>query len=259
MVKLFLIFLLMLNTALSARSLTKTERELRDDISIATRDYYYYKTTGSHYGDIDDPIAFRKWRSFRPFATSAIRVGSIFKSVLPEDRLILKLHTLGGVESLYKMGFVNVNVPGMKYASGKVKFFSLDYTAYGLNDRNVKRTYEIARMRQLGEKLTRKHGNKEFIRLMNSVRIPKNIKLKKIDTSPSIKAKQKYDYLTRIGKTPKEIYGLITIDYTEDTQDDLDSALIYRAIIELERYTLGWKYNITDEELYSWLRKNVKK
>ncbi len=79
----------------------------------------------------------------------------------------------------------------------------------------------------------------------------------KIDLTPAIESRKEYKVYKTIGMDPETIRKTIQIPFNEKTQDDIDSILIYRVLVELERYSMGWNYDTWDKELYSYLYQYV--
>ncbi len=231
-------------------SFAQAQEPLTLSDKIATETSAYYLSHGVK----------RKAEVFKPFANSSIRVAKMFPmypAVDTTDRAI-RLYCKGGKESMFKKNYINVNIPGMKYSSGKVKYFSLDYDWVGLNEINVVHTYAIAKAIQENRRLPKRSGNRDFRELLAEVNIPEHITLYKIDLLCAHKARKEWISYKRLGYTPRQMYDLIEVEYESRTRDQLDSALIYRLIVDLERYTLNWEYEYMDEGLYKWLTQRIR-
>ena len=253
-----LLCLILIGKSLFAEQL-KFDKQFK--VEVAKQTSAYYKQWGIK----------RSYTKFIPFITSSVKVSKIFPTYLDglsQKERILSLYCMGASESYLKRNYVNVNVPGYHYASGKVRFFSLDYGWAGLNDDEVDNTYRIAKILQdkRGFKFSRLHPsplwfpNRQFINDMDGVVIPNNINLYKISLKQSADARTLYRQYKKEKKSPVEIYRLIkpTVSFSESGQDQLDSLLIYRTLVEIDRADRGWSYNNRDKELYKWLLKTVK-
>lgn len=153
----------------------------------------------------------------------------------------------GGAESGFETDYVHFNIPGKPYPGLKglkVKKFSVDYAWSGLNEDNVENTYAVAKALQDGRTLTTGDMYRMglhpslMVEIKKVLRIPKNLQLYHIDVSTAIEARKQYDVQRKAGVKPKQIR--IHIDYNEDTQDKIDSVLLYRSIEEFDRYLRGW-------------------
>lgn len=197
----------------------------------------------------------RDWNEYRIFMYSAYRVSKMFPMYPAKndlDRMLL-FYELGQHETMWRKNFAVANVPKAKYKGGEmnVKNFSIDYTAWGLNEGNVEWTYETARRIQAGKPVQRGLPRKTRDEL-NRVVIPKDLKLNRIDLSISKRAKEKYKKLLSLGYMPNKIRKSIKIkSYKEYTQDQIDSALIYRIIVEIDRRNRGWPWGIAQYNIYS--------
>ncbi len=209
----------------------------------------------------------RNWNEYRQFMYSAARVAKMFPIYPAKDEQdrTLQFFEFGGVESMWTQDTVVVNVPGAKYSNGQVKRVSVDVSWVGLNEDSIEWTYRVAKAIQ-NKKPIPKHckindwyANKEFIELMKNVYIPKGIKLKKIDKNVITLAKEEYKILKKKIRNPnilRETLAGTDFGYSESTQDELDSVLIYRVIEELDRKSRGWKYG---GSLYSNKRRSLYK
>lgn len=209
--------------------------ELTEQLSL------YYKKLGY----------FRDPKEFRPFMFSAIRVAKMFPMYSDEgeqDRM-LRLFALGGLESFWKENFIVLNVPGANYSNGKVKRVSVDFSAWGLNETNVEWTYAVAKQLQENGKIPKRvkgwFSYPEFRELMRGAKIPKEIKLRKIDLGIANAYKKDYYILKPKYKNQEKLRKVMVSRapvWLENTQDDIDSTLIYRVLVELDRKARGWKY-----------------
>ena len=150
--------ILILFLSLFASQLQAKEVPLK--IRIAKETAAYYKSHGVK----------KHYKQFIPFAESSIRVAGyipVYPAVDKQDR-ILKIFCKVGQESVFQYNFINVNVPYMTYSSGKVRSFSLDYGAAGINEGNVKYTYNIAREIQNDKAISKRYGNRDFREMMNN-------------------------------------------------------------------------------------------
>lgn len=225
------------------------DKKLR--VTIAKETDLFYRKVGVNRG----------WEYYMPFVNSSYRVSKNFPgypAIDNKDRL-LKAYCMGSNESYLKYNFINVNIPGVRYASGRVKRFSLDYTWVGLNEENVKWTYSVAKDIQAKQPVANRAMTKKAREIINNdgVKIPKSLPLRKIDLRDASLALNQYKQLVAKGYTPDKINSIIKISFKENTADELDSALIYRMLVELDRSTRGWNYNLQNEELYKWLTQRV--
>lgn len=213
------------------------------------------KQTNAHYSLIGIN---RGWQYYMPFVNSSYRVASYFPNYPAKDNYdrVKLFYCMGANESFLKYNFVNLNIPGVKYASGKVKKFSVDYSWIGLNEENITWTYQVAKSIQNNKKIDNKYASKKTIKLLSleGTRIPKQLHLRRMSLDLAKDARKQYLVLKRQGKTPKYINNNIVASFVEREPDDLDSALIYRVIVETDRQARGWDYNLQDEALYKWLK-----
>lgn len=198
---------------------------------------------------------------YRQFLWSASRAAKwfpMYPAKSPQDRMVRFL-CYSGVESRFNLGMTHINVPGVKYFGGtkKVKFYSVDFGHPGLSEQNVDWTYSVAKALQEGKPIPRGIGTRAFRNALKDVKIPKNIKLKKIDLTDAIKSRRVYQTLTAVRMDPELIRKSISVPFDESTQDDIDSMLIYRILVELDRYYRGWNYDTWDKELYEFLSQYV--
>lgn len=198
---------------------------------------------------------------YRPFLYSASRVAGyfpMFPAETAQERMIEFL-SYSGTESEFKLGLSHINVPGARYFNGtrKVKFYSVDFGHAGLSEQNVKWTYIAAKAIQDKKPIPTNIGNRRFRKMLKNAKIPKEINLMKIDLTPAIESRKEYKVYKTIGMDPETIRKTIQIPFDEKTQDDIDSILIYRVLVELERYSMGWNYDTWDKELYSYLYQYV--
>ena len=186
---------------------------------------------------------------------SSVRVSKIFKNFPAKDNIdrILKFYSYRGSESRFRLNYAVANIPGAKYSNGKVKRFSVDFGSAGLNQDNVTWTYEMAFAIQNDLPLPETNISKRLARELRKLKIPKNLKLKQIDLSVVSKAKKEYLYYVKKGVNLNKISNRIKIEYKEETSDELDSILIYRILVELDRIDRGWEYETWDHELYDRL------
>lgn len=228
----------------------------KNDASVREFRHAIAKETARYYTAQGDK---RKWNHYRSFVYSSYRVSKMFPMFPAENQYdrILKLYCYGVNESGLRKNYVAVNVPGAKYSNGKVHRFSVDYGWIGLNEINVKHTYQIARVIQAGRSIPKGLIYPQSRVLLSSGKIPSDIKLKKIDLSDAGWARDEWVRLKKTGMNSNKIIYSIKVPFKEETQDDLDSMLVYRVIVEVERYSLGWKYDTWDTKLYEHLKKYI--
>lgn len=245
MIKLKILFLLLFLCGPLSIKAFEPYRDLR--IGLTKETALYYKRFGFK----------RPAEQFRPFMFSAIRVARMFPMYpgkSEQDRM-LRLFEFGGLESFWQEDFVVLNVPGAFYSNGKVKRVSVDFSAWGLNENSVEWTYAVAlaiqQNRQLPKRIGSWYRHPKFEALIKGAKIPKTIKLRKIDLAVAEEYKRDYFIQKSIFRDP-EALRKVMIDrapvWSENTQDDIDSTLIYRVIEELDRKARGWKYG---QELYA--------
>lgn len=240
----FSLFAFTLNATESMKTSKSNDKALR--IAVSKETSKYYEQIGIN----------RSWKKYAPFINASQRVADMFPSFPSKGRddRMLRFYTYGAKETFLTRNRAEVNVPGAKYSTGIVRKFSIDYGWSGLNEANVKLAFYTARAIQNRTKIPGNLGrNKAFLELIKDARIPKNINLKVIDLSTARSAKIEYKTLLNKGYNPESIRKHIRVGYREEDQDDIDSLLIYRVIIELERISLGWKYQTWDFELYNHL------
>lgn len=195
----------------------------------------------------------REWNEFRPFIFSAARVQKMFPmypAKSDHDRMLI-FYELGGLESFWEQNFMSVNIPGAQYSNGKVKKVSVDFTWIGLNEGTINWTYYVALAIQRGEYIpnhvpgTDWWAPKGFEETLKGAKIPKNLKLRKIDLKLAEEAKAVYYKYKKTIKDPNKLRKVVNSNlppFEENTQDQIDSALIYRVIEELDRKCRNWPY-----------------
>jgi hypothetical protein len=163
----------------------------------------------------------------------------------------------GGMESEFRADYVHYNIPGKPYPGLKglkVKKFSVDYGWSGLNEHNVDSAYVIARAIQNNRSLSKQEmyrlgfHPRTIKELPKYLTIPQSLSLYRIDVSTAADAKKQYVKQVRAGVGPKKIK--ISIPYSEPTQDAIDSLLLYRTIVEFDRYIRGWPYQSWNSDAY---------
>lgn len=207
----------------------------------------------------------RSPKTIATFLGSSMRVASMtsgFPAADLEERT-LRLFSWGSRESGYRESFYQVNIPGKSYkglpAGVVVKAMSVDFGWSGLNEGNVNWTYRAALCVQNGEPFPKWINNmlakdtQEFIRA--NLVIPQKFKLKKIDLESAKSAHRLYRSQLKKGISPEKMK--IWVDYKEKTPDELDSLLIYRWLVEVDRCKRGWKWRTWDADLYPRLKKAV--
>ncbi len=239
--------LAVLCSPLDAREFSKAFR-----VQLAKETATYYNNMGVK----------RDYKHYLPFVNSAIDTAKYFPMYPVRDELdrVLSIYTMPSNESYYRYNFINVNVPGMTYSSGTVYKFSLDYTCIGINEGNVSWTYQVARAIQTKHAIKNKYASKKLIRILDGSKIPKDLNLRRISLIPARNANEWYKYYLAKGYSPREIYFTMTkqIKFKENTVEEIQSAFIYRAIVEIDRGSRGWKHTTKDEKLYTWLKQRVK-
>ncbi len=249
-----ILLLILLLSPINLRAITNLKK-----VCEATSQYYSHSTH-------------RTVDSYYPFIQAAEKVSKMFPGYpgcKDSKDLALQFYQVGMLETSLKRDMVVCNVPGMHYPNGTINTFSVDFSWIGLNENSVRMTYDVAMAIQNHYPIPRKIGkwsaNKRFLKLIKAVKIPKDIKLKKIDLNIAVDAKRQYNKLKLTNSNPYKIKKLIkTLKYTEETQDDLQSALIYRAIEELDRSSMHMNclmknYPKSKMGLYNYLKsKDIK-
>lgn len=215
------------------------DRKLR--LKLCQETYNYYKKFGYE----------RDWNEYRAFMFSSYRVAKMFPMYPAKDLhdRMLQFFELGEAETMWKKNNLEVNIPGANYGELKVKRLSVDYGWAAVNEINVNQTYWIAKAIQSGKPIPLRYSTPSFREILKNAKIPKELKLRKIDLSYTYDAREIYKDMKDKGYSPNKIRReLIFADYIEETQNEIDSILIYRVIEELERMNLGWTYG---HRLYS--------
>lgn len=236
------------------------EYEIEKDIrlsaiywNILAQTQDYYSSRGTH----------RKVDTLRKFLDSAYRVARMFEDFpaqLVEDRWT-RNYNYGSWESGYAPNFVNVNVPGKSYpalSGGTVSRFSVDYGWTGLNEQNVLWAYTMAKAIQDEEPVPsgwRSSLSPGTETQFGRIHIPKGLVLKTIDLSTARAARNEWVRLKRKGVDPNQMK--IWVPYRETTDDDRDSLLIYRLLVEIDRKNRAWPWKTWDTDLYHICQKVV--
>ena len=202
---------------------------------------------------------YKKTKELLPFLDSAIRVSKMYKGFpeLTERDSAIKYFCWGAIESQFERNFVYVNIPGTNCPGidKSVKRFSLDFGWAGINSLNTKWVYEIAESlrdnRPPSKNVLSGLHPKTFPFLKKNFRIPNSLPLKRINGT-KLKKKYQNDYAWFV-KTKRKGKYRPHIPYTEETDSDLDSILIYRAIIETDRMFRGWEWRTWDKPLHQKL------
>lgn len=209
----------------------------------------------------------RKETELRKIMTASYITATIFKNypALSIQERMAKFSCYSAQEQGSRLNCVEFNIPGttMGNSGRTIKRFSLDFGHSGLNDMNVKWTYAIASVlqnydgeskRRLLRKLKIKYNiNDRLIRELQDIKIPKDIKLKRIDYSLHRIARLQYNYLKSNGVSPNKMRKILKVNYSENTQDEVTSLMIYRVLVELDRYSRGWSVDVYEKDLYSYL------
>jgi len=235
----------------SCNSLCAYNDKLIDKVCQLTSKYYEEST-----GEKRNPI------QFKVFIESSFDVANMFPNFFPGDNLerALKFYCYGGQESIFRPNYININIPGASYGNFTVKKFSVDYGWTGINEINTKWAYIVASNIQQNQKIRIIQITEKCKNILSNVRIPKKIKLKRINNHDEIETKFLYNDYKRRGYRPNRIRSLLYNyypTYKEETRDDVKSLLIYRVIIETDRMTRNWKYETYDKTLYNYIRKKL--
>ena len=86
------------------------------DIFIAKETANYYKKEGVN----------RRWEEYLPFVYASERVAKMFPEFPAKDHYerVIRFYTYGAIETRLRRNQVAVNIPGVKYITGRVKGFS---------------------------------------------------------------------------------------------------------------------------------------
>lgn len=197
------------------------------------------------------------YNRFRPYMFAAYHVNQMvpnYPAKNETDRM-LRFFQFGGLESSWGREAIVLNVPGASYSNGKVKRVSVDFSPFGINEDQVSWTYAVAKAIQDGRRIPKQVGNwkpnAEFIEMAKHMNVPQDLDLKKIDLNLVKLAKQEYYREKKYIKDPNKLRISVNKhmpEFTCDTQDDLDSTLLYRVLEDMDRVSRGWKHGL---ELYS--------
>lgn len=199
-------------------------------------------------------------RNVRPYMNSAYHVAKWWSSWPSADfhERVSRNIGWGGKESEFRVDYIHYNIPGKPYPGLKglkVKKFSVDYGWAGLNEGNVYHTYAVAYAVQNNKTISRGQllrmglHPSMMTEITKHLKIPKGLKLYRIDTSTAREARIQYDRQIRLRIPPKQIK--ISVPYEEPDQDAIDSILLYRTIEEFDRYLRGWPYQSWDSDAYT--------
>jgi len=195
----------------------------------------------------------------RPYLNASYHVARMFKQ-FPDPNFYNRVAIMmgfGGKESNFMPDYVNVNVPGIKLGGlpgMHIRHFSIDYGTFGLNQQAVIPTYTVARAIQTGRRMSRSELRQLglhpdlYVRLKKILIIPQDMDLFKIDLKTAEDAKIKYLEMKQRHLRAKEIH--ITVPYAEDSQDKIDSILLYRVIEQYDRYLRSWPWRSYDSDAY---------
>jgi hypothetical protein len=195
----------------------------------------------------------------RPYLNASYHVARMWLQFPSEDfyQRVACFMGYGGKESGFEPNYIHYNIPGKAYPGLhglKVRHFSVDYSWAGLNEGSVEQTYAIAKALQEGRYLSHKQvfalgfSPNIYDNLSRILKIPQNLELYKIDLSTAKEARVQYLREKRDHVSPRHIR--IDVPYAEDTQDKIDSVLLYRTIEEYDRYLRGWPYQTYDSDAY---------
>lgn len=228
---------------------------------VASKDNFYSEALAK--------ISKAERRDVRPYLNAAWHVSKMWHGKFPDPDFNQKVAVLMGFmgkETDFEPNTLNFNIPGI-YLRGlhgrKVRRFSVDYGVAGLNEINIENTYTVAKAIQSGRNITSKELKRMglspnlMVELKKRLTIPQSMSLFKIDIATAIEARRQYDLQKKSHIRPKKIK--IDIPYLEDTQDKVDSVLLYRTIEELDRRLRGWPSQAYDSEAYYICQSILKK
>ena len=192
-----------------------------------------------------------------PFFSSASRVSHMVTG-FPSRSRVENAHSYiswGANEVNLKRNMVCVNITGDSYESvGRVKFFSLDFGWCGMNSKNLRWTYTVADCLQNDKpfplEIRQMLSKKTLAYMRKNIKIPKTLKLKKINTSWEASVRFEWEKSRKNGMTSDQFRKIAKIPFKEATEDDLDSILLYRIINEMDRMQRGWFYKSWSRGVY---------
>lgn len=205
---------------------------------------------------------------FKPYLDSSFRVAEYVKDWPVPDRTqrAMRYFGYGAAECGFHRDYYNVNVPGQVVRvphKVTIKTFSIDYGWTGICHQrafsNTEWAYQVALALQTGQftpALEKSLHPVALARLKRSVHIPPTLKLKKIDVSGFKAAEAEWKWQKSQGVSPYKMK--FDIKYRERTPDDIDSVLLYRIIIDIDRQARGWPWGQWKQSFLEELKKAVK-
>ena len=208
----------------------------------------------------------RKPEKVQVYLASAYRVANMIDGFPGKDREenAVKYFCWGAIEGTYLPNYVNANIPGTKLGGGvkgrkelSINRFSIDFGWIGLNQENVTWTYQVAKLIQSGKpwpKDMRTYIHPKALKFYReNIHIPADMKLKAISLADIRESKTQWKRWNKAGKDPRKFS--MAYHYKENSPDDLDSVLIYRILVEVDRKYRGWNHSTWHPELYAKLNK----
>lgn len=202
----------------------------------------------------------RKKEEFAPYMDSAFRVAKMMPIYPARDEVdrAIKLFSFGKKETdYYQYNNVVFNVPGAYYGRLKVREFSVDFSWVQNNSENINRYYEVAKaiqdLRPIPKRLIFNRALAQD--LYEYCYIPQSVYLQKPPMEIVRKSLDEYRFMKNFGYSPNEIRSILKKKYRyyETTGDQLDSDLIIRTLIELERCYNDKYYGEYDKKFYIYL------
>ncbi len=195
----------------------------------------------------------------RPYLNASYHVAKMWKQFPHADfhQRVACYIGWGGMESGFEKDYIHYNIPHKPYPglNGlKVKKFSVDYSWAGLNEGAVIPSYTVARALQTGRVMSRKELRQLgmhpalYVELKKVLKVPQDLSLFQIDLTTAPEAKRQY--LEQVKRKVKPTKISISVPYEEDTQDKIDSVLLYRTIWEYDRYLRKWPWKSYKSEAY---------
>jgi hypothetical protein len=254
--KILFVILMLISSVIEAKTLEEVKNtEFYPKVINATCNYYSVNGVK------------RSRKAITGFLDSSIRVALNYNNFPSKDQdfetRVLELFCYGAKESGYRKNFVSFNIPGtivyLDYLKKPktIRMFSVDFGWTGINFNqkysNIDWAFKIAtRLKNktpLEPYLSNSLHPLALKYLRENLKIPKNVKLKKVNTTGFMPLKIAY----LKNKSVK-----LAIPYEEKTKDDIDSMLYYRVIIETDRKFRNWPWRTWDKNLLAILTEATK-
>lgn len=202
----------------------------------------------------------RKSKEFRPYVWSSLKVARMFPMYPAKNEWdrTLKFISFGAKETdFYTKNNIIVNVPGEQFGKLKVRHFTVDFGWAGVNSQNIGRSYRIAKCIQDKKEIPSSLLVDRELRneLYKYAYIPKDIKLVVPSDWILTNSYKQYRKMIREGYSVKQIKNKLRYIPKEPNSNEIDSILIYRVIIELERKYNNLSYETYHKNMYNYLRR----